>query len=382
MIMNDAKASSSASLDELVVRARRLAQGGGRRVLGITGAPGAGKSTLCTALVDALGQEAVLVGMDGFHLANAELVRLGRRQRKGAPDTFDLDGYVALLGRLRSQTADVIYAPSFDRALEESIGSAVPVPSSVPLVITEGNYLLLDQPGWAGVRDLLDEAWFLDVPPSERVDRLLARRRSYGEPDAQAESWVHGVDEANAAVVEPSRHRADLVIRLTTRIGRESAARSRVVFMCGPSGSGKTTYAKELEADGMVRLSFDTEMWRRGVTALPAPREVLVEIEATLQSELLRLVAEHRDVVLDFPFSTRKVRDDYRQLLAPTGVVPETIYLATNRDVVLQRLAARRDGHGDDLRLGDRLAQQHFDEFEVPTPQEGPLTVVRPEVAR
>lgn len=207
------------SLDALIGRARALTRAGERRVLGITGTPGAGKSTLCAALVEALGSDAVLVGMDGFHLANAELVRLGRRQRKGAPDTFDVDGYTALLGRLRSQTAGPIYAPVFDRGLEEPIGSAVPVPAAVPLVITEGNYLLLDRLGWSGVRDLLDEVWFLDVVREERVDRLLARRRSYGQPVESAEAWVHGVDEANAAVVEPSRGRADLVVRLTTRLG-------------------------------------------------------------------------------------------------------------------------------------------------------------------
>ncbi len=206
------------SLAELIERARALARPGARRVLGIAGPPGAGKSTLCAGLLHALDGSAVLVGMDGFHLANAELVRLGRRQRKGAPDTFDVDGYVALLGRLRSQTADVIYGPVFDRALEESIGSAVPVPREVPLVITEGNYLLLDEPGWAGVRDQLDEAWFLDVPAGERVDRLVARRQSFGESADQAEAWVHGVDQANAAIVDSSRGRADLVVHLTTRL--------------------------------------------------------------------------------------------------------------------------------------------------------------------
>ena len=206
------------SLEELVTRARALVQRGQRRVLGITGAPGAGKSTVCATLLEALGSDAVLVGMDGFHLANDELIRLGRRQRKGAPDTFDVDGYLALLGRLRHQTAPVIYAPRFDRGLEESIGSAVPVPAEVPLVITEGNYLLLDQPGWAGVRDLLDEAWFLDVAATERVHRLVARRQSFGEPVEAAAAWVRGVDQANAAIVEASRDRADLLVQLTTRI--------------------------------------------------------------------------------------------------------------------------------------------------------------------
>lgn len=213
------RAACQLALSELVRRARDLVQVGQRRILGITGTPGAGKSTVCAALIEALGVDAVLVGMDGFHLANAELARLGRRQRKGAPDTFDVDGYTALLARLRAQTSGVIYAPVFDRRLEESIGSAVPVPAEVPLVITEGNYLLLDQPGWAGVRDHLDEAWFLDVAPDERVNRLVARRQSFGESADRAQAWVEGVDEANAVVVEPSRARADLLVQLTTRLG-------------------------------------------------------------------------------------------------------------------------------------------------------------------
>ena len=116
-----------ASLADLVTRARALMVPGERRILGLIGAPGAGKSTLCAALAGALGDDAAVVGMDGFHLANAELERLGRRQRKGAPDTFDADGYAALLERLRQPVGQTIYAPIFNRDLEESIGSALPI---------------------------------------------------------------------------------------------------------------------------------------------------------------------------------------------------------------------------------------------------------------
>jgi pantothenate kinase len=202
------------SVEQLVDRARGLVRPGRRVLLGITGAPGAGKSTVAAALLDALGEQAVLVGMDGFHLASSELVRIGRRDRKGAPDTFDVDGYVALLRRLRAQADPVVYAPVFDRALEESIGSAVPVPVSTPLVITEGNYLLLETDGWAAVRSCLDEVWFLDAQPALRRDRLVARRQSYGEPLPHSQAWVRGVDEANAALVEGTRAHADLVVRV------------------------------------------------------------------------------------------------------------------------------------------------------------------------
>lgn len=204
------------TLEQLVDRARTLARSGGRRILGITGPPGAGKSTLCAALLAALGDEAVLVEMDGFHLANEELVRLGRRDRKGAPDTFDVGGYVALLDRLRTQTDAVVYAPIFDRSIETSIGSAQAIGSDTPLVITEGNYLLLGEHGWERVGPRLDESWFLDIPAEERAARLVGRRRSHGEDLAAATAWVTQVDDINAVTVTATRRHADLVVTLVS----------------------------------------------------------------------------------------------------------------------------------------------------------------------
>lgn len=201
------------TVQQLVDRATALASGG-RRLLGVTGAPGAGKSTVCAALVAALGPRVALVGMDGFHYANQELRRLGRRDRKGAPDTFDVDGYVALLQRLRTPSDRTVYGPLFDRDLEESIGSAVPVPPDVPLVLTEGNYLLVQEHRWDAVRPCLDEVWYLDVPTEERARRLLRRRLSHGHERRAAEDWVHTVDLPNGEVVERSRARADLVVQL------------------------------------------------------------------------------------------------------------------------------------------------------------------------
>ncbi|MGY1692886.1 nucleoside/nucleotide kinase family protein [Geodermatophilus sp. SYSU D01105] len=203
-----------ATVEQLVDRAAALARPGTRRILGITGAPGAGKSTLCAALHAALGERAALVGMDGFHYANVELRRLGRRDRKGAPDTFDVDGYVALLTRLRTPSDAPVYGPVFDRGLEEPIGSAVPVPPATPLVLTEGNYLLLAEHGWSAVRACLDEVWYLDVPPEVREQRLLRRRLSYGHEPRAAEDWVRTVDGRNGRTVETSRSRADLVVHL------------------------------------------------------------------------------------------------------------------------------------------------------------------------
>lgn len=200
----------------LLGRAVRLA-GGSRRLLGLAGPPGAGKSTLAAALVAALGERAVLVPMDGFHLAQAELVRLGRADRKGAPDTFDVDGLVALLVRLRAQgPADpVVYAPRFDRHLEEAVAGAVPVSAATPLVVVEGNYLLHDEGSWAQARDLLDEAWYLDLPDGVRVERLVARHVAHGRTPGAAREWVLRSDEANARLVARGRERADVVVPVT-----------------------------------------------------------------------------------------------------------------------------------------------------------------------
>lgn len=202
----------------LIHRARALAATGSRRLLGICGAPGAGKSTLAEQLVTALGERAVLVGMDGFHLAQRELRRLGREPRKGAPDTFDAAGYVDLIRRLRRNgpdhaDAETVYAPEFRRELEEPIACAVPVAPEVPLVITEGNYLLLPDPPWRALRGLLDEVWFLAPDEPVRLARLVERHRRFGRSDAEAHDRAHGSDQANAARIQATADRADLIVR-------------------------------------------------------------------------------------------------------------------------------------------------------------------------
>ncbi|MGH3978146.1 MAG: nucleoside/nucleotide kinase family protein [Pseudonocardiaceae bacterium] len=199
-------------LAELVARAERLAAAGGRRILGIAGAPGSGKTELAVALTAAMGERARCVGMDGFHLAHAELARLGRVERKGAPDTFDALGFVALLRRLRDSADEVVYAPCFERALEEPIANAVPVGHDVPLVIVEGNYLLLADQPWGSVRPLLDECWYLEPGEGARRARLTARHEAYGRSRAEARERALGSDERNARLIVPSQARADLVV--------------------------------------------------------------------------------------------------------------------------------------------------------------------------
>jgi pantothenate kinase len=202
------------SVDEAIERARVLASRGRRTLLGITGPPGGGKSTLASAVADELGDRAVLVGMDGFHLAQAELVRLGRRDRMGALDTFDGAGYVALLRRLRDASEEVVYAPEFRRSIEEPIAGAVAVPRDVPLVITEGNYLLVDTGPWAEVRGLLDEAWYVVQDEETRLRLLIARHVEFGKEPDFAREWVMRSDQRNAELIETTRERADALIRI------------------------------------------------------------------------------------------------------------------------------------------------------------------------
>jgi pantothenate kinase len=196
--------------ETLVERARALSSSG-RRLLGITGPPGAGKSWLASRVVQALAGRAVLVAMDGFHLDDAVLRELGRRDRKGAPDTFDVGGYVALLRRLRDRD-EVVYAPEFDRSLEASRAAAIAVPVDVPLVVTEGNYLLLDEPAWREVRTLLDEVWYLTVDDDVRLHRLVERHAAHGKSRDESIAWAHGTDQRNAELVGGTQHLADLQV--------------------------------------------------------------------------------------------------------------------------------------------------------------------------
>ena len=194
------------------VRANELIKRSGRVLLGLVGPPGAGKSTLAAVLQAEFAGVAQVVAMDGFHLANAELERLGRRERKGAPDTFDSAGYVALLGRLLAQSDDeVVYAPEFRREIEEPIANAIPLFARTQLVITEGNYLLLDDEPWAQVRTLLDEIWYLDVDDALRVERLTQRHEQFGRSAEAAAAWVEKTDEPNARLIEATRARASFV---------------------------------------------------------------------------------------------------------------------------------------------------------------------------
>lgn len=201
-------------LDELTRRAANLTVSG-RAILGITGCPGGGKSTLAERLVASLDPAerwVVRVPMDGFHLADAALDRLERRQRKGAIDTFDAFGYLALLGRIRTELGHSVYAPDFERVLEQPIAAAIAIDPDVRLVVTEGNYLLSATSPWPSIRSLMAEVWYVELDDAVRRTRLVARHVAFGKSEMEAGRWVSEVDEPNARKIASTRHLADLLV--------------------------------------------------------------------------------------------------------------------------------------------------------------------------
>ena len=181
---------------------------GSHRIVGIAGAPGAGKSTIAADLVAAL-PSAVLLPMDGFHLPQARLVELGRRERMGAPDTFDVDGLIATLEAVKNSGGTVL-APDFDRAIEEPVPDSIEIRPEFSTVVVEGNYLL----HWPEVRHLLDVSLFVDLDHDVRIERLVARHIRYGKTPDAARAWSLGPDERNALLVGATAGLADHVIRL------------------------------------------------------------------------------------------------------------------------------------------------------------------------
>ena len=201
------------SFDEALERTRELLNNSNEReIIGIVGKPGAGKSTLSSFLIDNLpADEVSLIPMDGYHLSNAQLAYLGRSDRKGAPDTFDSEGFAALLERVKS-SRDNVYFPIFHREIEESIAAEGVVTAETKLVLTEGNYLLHDEGGWRKVAPFLTESWYVDVDDELRLERLVDRHHFFGKERQAAYDWAHGTDEKNALLVEASRHKADFLV--------------------------------------------------------------------------------------------------------------------------------------------------------------------------
>lgn len=209
------------SLDSLVSAAIELVPDGGRAVLGIAGVPGSGKTTLAEAVVAGVARLrgdgfVAHVPMDGFHLADVQLDRLGLRDRKGAPETFDSAGYAALLRRLHTETDLPVYAPGFERTLEQPIAAAMVVLPSARLVVTEGNYLLLGRPEWRAARQAVDSVWWLETEETTRIERLVARHVRFGKPADAASAWVASVDEKNTELIRVHGEQPDRSVRETS----------------------------------------------------------------------------------------------------------------------------------------------------------------------
>ncbi|MFC9495153.1 nucleoside/nucleotide kinase family protein [Streptomyces sp. NPDC056982] len=201
-------------ISRLTAEARKLTASGPRVLLGIAGPPGAGKSTLARALVERIGEQAAYLPLDGFHLANAQLERLGLTARKGSEPSFDVRGYVALLRRVLDDTAADIYVPDYDRTLHEPVAARHLVPPAARLVVTEGNYLACDLPGWREARELMAGCWYVEAPVEVRQVRLVERQLAGGRDAAGARAWVAGNDAPNGELVETSRERCDRILSM------------------------------------------------------------------------------------------------------------------------------------------------------------------------
>ena len=218
--MEDEPQSVRLTPDDALVLLEREAAGlvaqPGRRVLGIAGGPGVGKSTMAQRLVAALGDVAAYVPMDGFHMKHAKLAALGTAIDKGMPHTFEGAAFVDFLARLKAATGPVS-GPGYSRKIEDVVADAFTVPATTKLLVVEGNYLLLATAPWWQVKPLLDRAVYLEIAPELVRMRLMKRHAEEGLfTEERNRAHIERVDMPNYDLVRRSRRRADIAIDLVT----------------------------------------------------------------------------------------------------------------------------------------------------------------------
>ena len=204
------------SINLLFEQIQSLLQGPNpRSIIGIVGKPGAGKSTVVSEIEKRFDPSQVsVIPMDGYHLSNEELISLDRRDRKGAPDTFDTQSFISLISKVKNNPETELRFPIFHREIEASKADEGIVQSGVKVIVVEGNYLFSEEHNWEGVFPLLDHTWFIEISDEVRIERLIARHIRYGKTPEDAEKWSRGSDEANARFIELTAHRAANIIKL------------------------------------------------------------------------------------------------------------------------------------------------------------------------
>ena len=192
-----------------------LSASGPRILIGLVGKPGVGKSTLVEKIKNQFpGDEVSIISLDGYHLSNEILEANGARNRKGAPDTFDVQGFTELLQGVKVADSDIRF-PIFHREIEASVADEGVVPAAARIVVVEGNYLLSREFGWEKVADFLDYSYFLELDDGIRMQRLIERHVRFGKEPTAAREWAMGTDESNAKFIERDRDRATGVVELS-----------------------------------------------------------------------------------------------------------------------------------------------------------------------